>query len=387
MTLEAAPIKVAIFQPVIPSYRIPFFTALHRRSAFQIEIFASMSAPGSPDTPKVPFEFSFHPIQYYPFLNNKLSWQSGCKIPKHFHKGDVIVICGNPRYLHNYLILLAARKRGLGFVSWSHGHTPGPKRWTEEVRKRIMKLADVILLYTDKEVEDYRRSGFSTHKLFATNNTIDIRDIEIRKKRWSQVHLASFRCDFGLNRTKNILYCGRLKQNSELPVAFAALAILRQRDSAYRLIIIGDGSEKKSLMARAKELKIMDAILWCGAVPEEEEAPWFLSAFVFVYPGSIGLSLMHAFSYSLPVITHNVAEWHSPEFAALRDDYNGLLFKRGDALDLSRKIEALSNDPTRCTQMGINALETMKNDFSFENMVDRFLQAVSAASGIAKGRI
>ena len=67
MNQTKTPVNVAIFQPVIPGYRVPFFTALNRKPEFNVEIFASMSAYGSPDTIKVPFEFTFHPVQFFSF--------------------------------------------------------------------------------------------------------------------------------------------------------------------------------------------------------------------------------------------------------------------------------------------------------------------------------
>ena len=64
----------------------------------------------------------------------------------------------------------------------------------------------------------------------------------------------------------------------------------------------------------------MDSIRWLGALYEQEVmAPWFLSAKVFVYPGYIGLSIMHAMGYGLPVITHDNMDNQSPEVAALRN--------------------------------------------------------------------
>lgn len=378
------PINVAIYQPVIPEYRIPFFTALQRRHEINIQVFASVSVPGAPDTPQTNFEFSFHPVKYRAFLKNRLAWQSGFRIPDYFKRGDVIVVCANPRFLHIYPLMLAAKKRRVGFVWWGHGHTPGPKRLSENIRKFIMKFADVLLLYTDKEVEEYRREGFPNNRLFATNNTINVSEIEYAKEIWNVGRLTSFKKQHGLKDSKIMLYCGRLTSKCELSVALEALLILLKKSPSYCLAIIGDGPEKDALVFRANELNVNDAVHWCGAIYEQAElAPWFLSASVFVYPGSIGLSLLHSFSYSLPVVTHSSAEWHNPEIAALRSGHNGFLFKRGDAVDLACKIDALASDPMKCQQMGANALATIKEDYSFENMVDRFLQAVSVASAMA----
>lgn len=381
MNFTRPPIDVAIYQPVIPAYRVPFFNALKRNTKFNLEVFASMSGPGLPDTSKHTFEFAFHPVEYKDFLGNRLVWQTGIRIPDHFVRGDVIVICGNPRYLHNYYLIFCAKLKRLGVVWWGHGHTLGRKRWSESLRRQIMKLADVILLYTDKELEEYKKIGFESKRLFATNNTIDIAEIEGAKKSWSEAQNIEFKNKHSIQEFRNILFCGRLTPKTELPIAFEAMSILLKKDPSYRLIIIGDGPDKDNLICRAKEMNVNDFIFWCGPIYDQKKlAPWFLNSLVFLYPGGIGLSLLHAFAYGLPVITHNEATYHPPEFAALRNNYNGLLFKKGRALDLAYKIDELVNDPSKCKQMGVNALTTIKNDYSLDNMVNRFIQAVASAS-------
>jgi glycosyltransferase involved in cell wall biosynthesis len=172
-----------------------------------------------------------------------------------------------------------------------------------------------------------------------------------------------------------------------LNVAFEALASLLQQDRSYRLVIIGDGPEKHALQTRVNALDVNDAVYWRGQIYDQAElAPWFLSALAFVYPGAIGLSLLHAFAYGLPVITHSSVEFQAPEFAALKNGVNGLTFSHGDATDLARVIHLLGENPEYAQEFGANALETIHNDYSLAGMVERFVQAVSCASAIARGR-
>jgi glycosyltransferase involved in cell wall biosynthesis len=330
------------------------------------------------------FEFRFHPVRSKGFFRNRIFLQTGIKIPSHFQKGDVLVISGNPRYLSNYPIVFVARRRGLGIIWWGHGYTAGSRGWTVTVRKRIMRIADVVLLYTDKEVDDYRRAKFPSDRLFAINNTIDNSEIDYAKEKWTALLLHAFQKKHGLKSGKTVLFCGRITPKAKLRLALEALAILRRKDAAYRLIIIGDGPGRRSLVALAKKLNIHNAVYWLGAIYDQMEvAPWFLSASAFIYPGSIGLSLLHAFAFGLPVITHDTTELHMPEFAALNNGVNGLLFRYDDALDLASQIGILANDNGKLIRMKANALETVRSKFSFNGMVERFVKAVTTAALIA----
>ena len=115
-------------------------------------------------------------------------------------------------------------------------------------------------------------------------------------------------------------------------------------------------------------------------------APWFLSAKVFVYPGYIGLSIMHAMGYGLPVITHHNMSNQSPEVSALRDGENGMFCQEHDSKDLSdRMIELLNNDGLR-SRMSDRALQTATEEFTMGEMVRRFVVAARSASARAKQR-
>jgi len=378
---EGKPVNVAVYQPVIPDYRVPFFTALHRRREIELEIFASMSFPLCPETPGRDFEFLFRPVPGRSFLNNRLFWQSGLEVPARFQQGDVLVLCGNPRYVSNYPLLLAARMRGLGVVWWGHGHTPGSRRWSENVRKEIMRLADVILLYTDREVDEYRRSGFPEDCLTATNNTIDVSDVEMAMESWTPSRLAEFKQERGIHEGRNFLFCGRITGKARLGDALDAMATLVREDPGCRLIVIGDGPEKGALQARSRELCLERNVEWVGALYGQYElAPWFLSALAFVYPGSIGLSLLHAFAYGLPVVTHDLGHRHNPEFAALESGVNGMVFRYGDVSSLAQAMRALGREPAKARELGAQALKTIREDFPMTNMVERFVQAALFAS-------
>jgi len=65
---------------------------------------------------------------------------------------------------------------------------------------------------------------------------------------------------------------------------------------------------------------------------------FFALAHLFVYPGGIGLSMAHALSYGLPVITTDAMHEHGPEIELLKPGVNGDFFQDRNPHSLSNSI-------------------------------------------------
>jgi glycosyltransferase involved in cell wall biosynthesis len=72
---------------------------------------------------------------------------------------------------------------------------------------------------------------------------------------------------------------------------------------------------------------------------EEELSYIFNASDLFVYPGAVGLSAIHAMAYGLPVLTRDPGDGCMPESEAVLDGITGSFFAAGDPQDLSRKIK------------------------------------------------
>jgi glycosyltransferase involved in cell wall biosynthesis len=381
-------IKVLIQQPVIPAYRVAVFSALADRADLACEVHASMQAPGCPDTCSDEFAFAFHAHPCRTLWNGAAFWQAGLGIPSHFGPGDVLVASGNPRFLSTLRLILQAKRRRLGIVWWGHGWSASSKPLRASPRRVLMRLlADAWLLYTQQEVERYEALGFASNRLFAANNTIDCSPMDAAIGLWEGPRGEEFRVRERIEKNRMLLFCGRLTEKPGLGKALEALALLLARDSRYTLVVIGDGPERAGLERVAQQLGIGDRVRWLGALYDEGElAPWFLSAACFVYPGAIGLSLLHAFAYGLPVVTHDDAATQCPEFAALRDGHNGRTYRHGSVENLAQAIQSLTERPDLRDEMGRHARETMRRNYSIERMVESFHRAIRGASSLALRR-
>jgi glycosyltransferase involved in cell wall biosynthesis len=121
-------------------------------------------------------------------------------------------------------------------------------------------------------------------------------------------------------------------------------------------------------------------VRFLGSLYDEEQlAPWFICATCFVYPGPIGLSLLHAMGYALPVVTHDNRARHNPEIAALRHEHNGLEFRDGDQRSLEQQVCRLLRSEALRATLARNARSTAHEDFTIGNMASRVGDAIGLA--------
>jgi len=377
-------IRVSIQQPVVASYRLALFNELESDDRFRLQLFASEGIPGCPPSCLQQGIFQATECEYVSLAGDVIVWQKSVR--EALEDTDVLVVCGNPRYLSSLELLLAAKRRGISTIWWGHGWSATSKPWRTILRKWFMKnLPDLLLLYTQKEADDFIEMGFRKETTLYLNNTIDTRPMETARQRWSGQPLEEFKRKHELNDKITLLYCGRMTEKSDLSTLIQAMAHLKNEScDAVRLIMIGDGESLVRSKQLSSRLGLDGVITWCGSIyPEYDLAPWFMSSSLFVFPGSIGLSINHAFAYGLPVITHNNPLQQGPEFSYLREGINGCTFRRSDSHGLSSLIRQLIDQPDRLEWMSREAMRTIREVCPFDGMVRRFGDALMmAASGI-----
>jgi glycosyltransferase involved in cell wall biosynthesis len=108
-------------------------------------------------------------------------------------------------------------------------------------------------------------------------------------------------------------------------------------------------------------------------------APWFLNAKGFVYPGSVGLSILHAMSYGLPVIVHDNSEHQMPEYEIMEDGNTGLCFKEDSVDSLVEKMVVMKEDSNLRNRMSKIAKDYALSKYSMEAMVNNFSEALDVA--------
>ena len=157
--------------------------------------------------------------------------------------------------------------------------------------------------------------------------------------------------------------------------------VCEQRNDA-RLVIIGEGPQKKELEKLGKKLKISDKIRMLGW---QENIPRMLkSSDLFVLPSvkeAFGLVLLEAMAAQLPILATKVGG--IPEI--VQDKKNGILVEPGKSHELSEKILMLiSNRPLR-EKLSFLGHHRVK-DFDIREMVQKTKMVYDQLAGTLKSK-
>ncbi len=380
-TRDPETIRVALFQPALPKYRIPIFNALGALPDIELTLFPSPKLKGS-SLPQAEGAETFQvvwspmkkrgPFLFQPAQHRELA--SG--------RFDVAVFSWNARNLDLRKALRKARKLSLGTVLWGHGYSKTEAGWRSALRNRLARKADALLSYNHRACDLLAQAGFQPQRLFVAANTMDQTPIQQARQGWLDRpdDLQRFQEEHDLADRPAIIFVSRLEPDNRLEWLLEAFKRARGEVPSARLIIVGDGSARADLTDLAASLGIAEHTTFTGAIYEEEKlAPWMLSSAAFCYPTNIGLSILHAFGYGLPVLTSDALEQQNPEIEALRPGENGLTWRHGDLADLARQLVRLLQGGPEVTAMGDAARKVATEVYSIERMIEGFANSIRFA--------
>jgi glycosyltransferase involved in cell wall biosynthesis len=375
-------IRLAICQPLVPHYRVPVFNMLGTHPDIQLSVFAggdqgSLKAVHSSERfcqeiSNVrniyigPLQFRYQPAQIEAIDSNRF---------------DMVILPWDAHYLNLPFSLWLGKRKGAPIVLWGHGYSRKGKGFRDKVRNAYGKRADAVLLYS-RTVADIliREHGYEPERVFVAQNAIDQMPIALESEHWRQdeVGLTHFREKWGLNPARTIIFVSRLEADNNIEMLIQALGLLRVTYPDAKLVIIGDGSVKQDLETLVFETGQKEAVIFTGAIYDDQAlAPWMLCSTLFCYPVNIGLSILHAFGYGLPVVTSDNIGRHNPEIEALIPGENGLFYRDGDVADMASQWKRIIENPGLRERLSTNARKQVTEKYTLENMVNGFLELLS----------
>jgi glycosyltransferase involved in cell wall biosynthesis len=171
-------------------------------------------------------------------------------------------------------------------------------------------------------------------------------------------------------------------------VLLDAVALLRGRGVAVRVVLVGDGPLRGDLEARVARLGIGDAVTLRGALPHQEIPAILAGATAVVLPSvtqsdgqmeGIPVALMEAMAAGVPVVSTRLSG--IPEL--VRDGEGGLLVPERDPEALAAAMERLAADPELGARLAAGARRIVERDFDRARNVARLDALLSGASSSA----
>ncbi|MEX2308336.1 MAG: glycosyltransferase family 4 protein [Pirellulales bacterium] len=376
------PIRVTVIQPSLAKYRVPVFRELANRPGIELQVVYGVN-PGIPNVAADGFRAIPLP-RWHRKIAGKLVMFQGAewKYCSRRHS-DVVVLRWSPRSLTQFPALLRARAEGVATVLWGHGYSKQERGWWRGMRHWLAERASAILFYEPRTRDAYVQEGWDPDTLFVALNSLDHTEID-KARHWWQEHpheLASFQREHGIDAGPVVLFVSRLQPANRVDLLIEATAQLSREIPGVKTVIIGNGpAEKTRLQAIAHQERIDDSLVFIDGVYDEMKlAPWFLSAKVLCYPANVGLSLIHALWYALPVVTSDNLDSQNPEVVALQHGVNGLMYKDESRESLVEALRTTLADPERQASMSQAARRSVEDTFTISRMVDGMEAAIRYA--------
>jgi glycosyltransferase involved in cell wall biosynthesis len=383
MSMISKKLKVAIVLNIIPSYREGFYDALFENRDIEVTVYAQECIPGlNLKTIHNRYPKNVKLVKFICAKREKIGWQF---LPFYqiFKNYDVVVVDGNPRQISHFLLGTFLRLVGKKVILWTMAHSFRGFSPTENLRLFWSRMFKYIFVYTDSEVDFLREKGFKEQYILGMNNGLNQKKIDIAILEWNENKLENWLKTEKLVGSLLLLSSARLDPKNKFEQIIQALPLILEKFPNLIWCIIGKGVEEDKLRELVNTLNIADNVRFVGEIYDENDlAPWFLSSKLFIHPAAVGLSLLHAFGYGLPLITNGNKHLHNPEYSAFEEGLTGLTFAENNIEDLASIVIKLLNDEASRNEMKLYTQKVAREKYNSEVMSKRFLQIIEVATTV-----
>lgn len=291
---------------------------------------------------------------------------------------DLIVMQQENRLLLNYFIHILRIFGTSRIAYFGHGRnfqSRNPGGISERFKRFIATRVDWWFAYNDMSARLVAGFGFPPERITSVQNSVDISDLIKEIASVGPDELSSLRATLGLCGSNVGIFIGGLYKEKRVPFLIDAAILIRQRMPDFELIVVGGGDEADKAKALAKGL---DFIHFMGPQHGRKKTLLALLSKVFLLPGAVGLAVLDAFAYGLPIITI-AGTFHGPEMDYLTPGVNGIVVE--DASSTSAYADAvvgLLEDTVRQQEMA-HAARDSSAQYSIDAMAENFVIGVLAA--------
>lgn len=267
----------------------------------------------------------------------------------------------------------AARALGIPVVTEFHTNFHAYSRhygfgWFERVvaahLRRLHNRGDLTLVPSQQLGLELARGGYRNIRVVARG--VDTRLFNPARRS------LELRASWGLSGNELVAaYVGRIAPEKNLDLVFASFAALRSHVPNARLLLVGDGPERRRLERRHP------GHVFAGMRHGADLAAHYASADLFLFPSvteTYGNVTLEAMASGLPVVAFRMAA----AAELIRHGHNGMLADIGSRAGYVRAVLDLISRPGARRRIGANATESIAA-FDWERIHDRLVMALREA--------
>lgn len=264
----------------------------------------------------------------------------------------------DPGYLFYFQSILKTRRAGIPIIFYGHGIDKQKDRWLRNILYNLTYfLFDGIILYTPAERSRlWKRYHY---KITCANNTLDIDNLSVEESR------EMIKKRYHITTNKVILTTGRLHSRKKIEVLSDIFIRNYKNSPDVSWILVGPDLSEEVYDTIVK----IHNIHFLGPVYDKHKmAEIFSIADLYCVPGALGLGIVEAFYWGLPVLT--MAVNHGPEAYYLRSDHNSLIAK--DKKELEHMIHDILFDDEKRLMFSVNARKVFFEEATLDKMFEGF---------------
>jgi glycosyltransferase involved in cell wall biosynthesis len=215
----------------------------------------------------------------------------------------------------------------------------------EILTRKILKNSASNLTLTEDMKKEMKKLFKTTVKVIPNGISLDGFNAISKDKARSSLKIP--------DGVKVILFVGRFHPIKGLKYLVEAASIIKKQGHDFRLILVGDGEERKIIEDRAEMLGLKDNIMITGKVPFEKVQEYMVASDVFVLPSiSEGFPnvILEAMAARLPIIATNIGGLSE----IMQDGVNGYLVEPKNSGQIADKISYLIQNESVMLKMSEN---------------------------------
>lgn len=333
--------SLAIFQQVVPHYRIGIFEQLGRRLNGSLTVYAESFASPLKGLRAVRVRsIGFGRTRFHglPILNLLRGRHS-------------TIICeGRLGLITSTVLAIFGKAAGIRVIWWSPLWRPngrievggGFRGWFQRL---VLRRSAAVLAYSSTAAEVACMAGVAREHVHTARNSLDTHKLVSAERRWREraSELTAFQKRTGLEGCRVALFVGQISPRKRLDALIEAFKRVAASDSSggnLRLVIVGNGPDLRKCRDLTCSLGLEQMVLFAGEITDIEDiCPYFLSSRVVVLPGAGGLVINQALTHGVPVIV-GMGGGDGTERDSITDRKNGIFWDGLNVGQLAEQIES-----------------------------------------------
>lgn len=270
-------------------------------------------------------------------------------------------------YRADILGIILSRLTGLPIVSTCHGFISNDLnlKLYNKLDRYLLRYADRIMAVSDGIKNDLIKSGINEKRIAMIQNAVEQNG---NKERFTRNRRAKRRL-FNIQEKEFVVgYIGRLSEEKGVKYLIEAHTLLAESGALVKMLIIGDGPQRKELEDLVKNAGSDGSVMFTGFQNDIEN--WLPAMDVFVLPSlteGTPMSLLEAMAGGIPVVATAVGG--VPQVVDSKK--NGILVSPGKPEEIKDAIHVLYNNETLRTRFSQEAQKTVRIKYDIKDWINK----------------